>query len=43
MADTSKILELARKLNLQNIAHGYIELEEKPDMSNLDYLALILS
>ena len=42
MADTSKILELARKLNLQNIAHGYIELEEKPDMSNLDYLALIL-
>lgn len=43
MADISKIIELARKLNLQNIAHGYIELEEKPDMNNLDYLSLILS
>ena len=43
MADISKIIELARKLNLQNIAHGYIELEEKPDMNNLEYLSLILS
>lgn len=43
MEDTSKIIEMARRLNLQNIAHGYIELEDKPNMTNKEYLAYILS
>ena len=43
MTDISKIVEAARILNLQNIAHGYIELEDKPELSNLDYLYWVLS
>lgn len=43
MADINDVLEVARRLNLQSIAHGHVELEEKKDMSNLDYLHFILS
>ena len=43
MADISKIIDVARRLNLQNIVHGYVDLEEKKDMSNQDYLYFILS
>lgn len=43
MEDTSRIMEYARKLNMQNLVHGYIELESKPGMTNLEYLEYILS
>ena len=41
MADITEIRELARKLNLWNIARGYIDLNEEK-LSNLDYLQMIL-
>lgn len=40
--EIQKIKELARKLNLQNIYYGEIELKET-GMSNLDYLYYILN
>ena len=43
MTDISKIVEIARVLNLQNIAHGFVELEDRPELSNLDYLYWVLS
>jgi DNA replication protein DnaC len=41
MADITEIRELARKLNLWNIARGYIDLNDEK-LSNLDYLQMIL-
>lgn len=41
MADITEICELARKLNLWNIARGYINLNDEK-LSNLDYIQMIL-
>ena len=41
MADITEIRELAQKLNLWNIARGYIDLNDEK-LSNLDYLQMIL-
>ena len=41
MADITEIRELAKKLNLWNIARGYIDLNDEK-LSNLDYLQMIL-
>ena len=41
MADITEIRELAQKLNLWNIARGYIDLNDEK-LSNLDYLKMIL-
>lgn len=41
MADITEIRELARKLNLQNIARGYIDMNDEK-LSNLDYFQMIL-
>ena len=41
MADITGIRELAQKLNLWNIARGYIDLNDEK-LSNLDYLKMIL-
>ena len=41
MADITEIRELAQKLNLWNIARGYIDLNDEK-LSNLDYLKMVL-
>jgi hypothetical protein len=41
MADITEISELAQKLNLWNIARGYIDLNDEK-LSNLDYLKMVL-
>lgn len=41
MADITEIREMARKLNLWNVARGYINLNDEK-LSNLDYLQMIL-
>ncbi len=41
MADITEIRELAKKLDLWNIARGYIDLNDEK-LSNLDYLQMIL-
>ena len=41
MADITEIHELAQKLNLWNIARGYIDLNDEK-LSNLDYLKMVL-
>ena len=41
MADITEIRELAQKLNLWNIAKGYIDLNDEK-LSNLDYLKMVL-
>ena len=41
MANITEIRELARKLNLWNIARGHIDLNDEK-LSNLDYLQMIL-
>ena len=41
MADITEISELAQKLNLWNIARGYIDLNDEK-LSNLDYLKMML-
>lgn len=42
MADLIELYEKARLLNLQNLAHGYIDLNRET-VSNLDYLDYVLS
>ena len=42
MADLIELYEKARLLNLQNLAHGKIDLEQEI-LSNIDYLDYILS
>ena len=42
MADLIELYEKARLLNLQNLAHGKIELNQET-VSNIDYLDYILS
>ena len=42
MADLIELYEKARLLNLQNLAHGKIDLD-KEVLSNIDYLDYILS
>ena len=42
MADLIELYEKSRLLNLQNLAHGYIDLNRET-VSNLDYLDYILS
>ena len=42
MANISNIHDLAKKLNLWNIARGYVDLDNKK-LSNLDYLEYVLS
>ena len=41
MADITEIREMAQKLNLWNVARGYINLNDEK-LSNLDYLQMIL-
>ena len=41
MASIGEIREMARLLNLQNIAKGYVDLADEK-VSNLDYLAAVL-
>jgi len=41
MADITEIHELAQKLNLWNIARGFVDLNDEK-LSNLDYLKMIL-
>ena len=41
MANITEIRELARKLNLWNVARGHIDLNDEK-LSNLDYLQMIL-
>ena len=42
MADLIELYEKARLLNLQNLAHGKIDLNQET-VSNIDYLDYILS
>ncbi len=41
MANITEIYELAKKLNLQNLARGAIDLQNEK-LSNIDYLYMVL-